>query len=493
MNRTFRYYILFLFVGSTSFLNAQTITGKISTTTNEPIPYATIQIGETYGTVTNEEGIFTLEIPKNTNEKEVLISCLGFETKTIPIAEFTAQEYILNEQVNQLSEVFLTNKKLSVQEILKKIQENSAKNYNPYTQQQLFYRSNFNNTPKKLDFKVVKANMLSKSAIAEINTAFNTLRKKAVNNTSSYYSDKLVNIAILKDTAKINIPKSTKLINEEKDLSYEKLAEKFIELTSKQLDTSVTYKVKSGFFTITDSLKVGEDLNPKADSLRETIHLKKNITELLKNYSVREDSRFAFLHEYSKNDYEIEDIFFFNDDLVYKIKFSPKRKSQKYEGVFYVNITDFAVVKIEYQLAEGRTGRRLNLKFLAGIKYVQSDIKVSIYYTKNNSNFYSMSYFKYEDKSYNYISRTVKLKKNRSSKADEKNIFKFDFMVENISKNRIDIYALKTEACTPEKFINFKNEETYRIEKIAKYNPSYWKAYNIIAPIEAIKNYNAQN
>lgn len=484
--------ILFFAILNLNFvaLNAQTISGKTITTNNQPIPYATIQIGENYGVISNEEGDFSINT-KGFNENELVkISCLGFETLTFNLNQLTAKDYVLNEHVAELSEVYLTTKKLSIEEILQKVKENTSKNYSQNNESEIFYRNASFDTPKKLEFEILKASELKKETIKTFNKDFEALRKQAENKTSSNYSDKLLNISKLDDSIKINVTKATKLINEDKDKSTEKISRKFIEIISKQLDSNATYKVKTSFLKVEDSLKVGDTFKQnQKDSLSKTNGLKHAINRLENKHAITEESNFSFLSNYDKNDYILEEITYFNEEPVYKISFTPKRKSEKFAGVFYVNTSDFAVVKIDYTLGENRFGERLNLKALIGIKYVENKIQGTVLYKKGGDEKYHLQYINNETQQYVYFSRPFKFIKNKAFKNDDKTVFKFNLKIETISESKRELFYINSNTTTSSSFKDFKNSENYRVEKTKSYNPEFWSEYNIIAPVEAIKSY----
>ena len=56
--------------------------------TNDPLAYADINISETnIGTITNNEGKFSLKVPVNYLDKTIIISLLGYKKIEIPISE----------------------------------------------------------------------------------------------------------------------------------------------------------------------------------------------------------------------------------------------------------------------------------------------------------------------------------------------------------------------------------------------------------------------
>ncbi|MGB1308608.1 MAG: hypothetical protein ACPG6B_06840 [Oceanihabitans sp.] len=475
------------------FANAQTISGKIISTEKEAIPYATIQIGETYGVISNDEGEFSINTKGFPKNKTVKISCLGFENLLIPLNKFLSQNYTLKEHVAELSEVYISRKKLTVAQILQKVKENKNDNYSVNTENEIFYRSTTLDTPKKLEFEIVKASELKKKTIKAFNTEFENLRILAENKTSSNYKDILLNYSIFNDSTKIKVQKGTNLINESLDKSTDKLSEKFISIIGKQLDSSATYKVKTGLFKIIDSLEVGSTFSQnKKDTLSSSLSLKNTITNVINKHDITEDSYFSFIFNYEKNNYILEGITSFNEEPVYKITFTPKRKSEKFEGVIYVNTSDFAVVKIDYKLGKNRFGQRVNLKALVGIKFVENKIQGTVLFKKGSNGFYNLQYIKNEKQQYAYFSRPFKFIKNKVDKNDNKTIFKFKFKVETVSNTIQELYVVQNTTNTNETFTAFKNKDNYKLIKIQSYNPELWDNYNIIAPVDAIKNYHLE-
>lgn len=71
-------------------LSAQTVKGKIFGQTpsgNEILPGATLTlVGSTQGTVSNEFGVFDIQVPADATDPRLLVSFLGFKTDTVTIA-----------------------------------------------------------------------------------------------------------------------------------------------------------------------------------------------------------------------------------------------------------------------------------------------------------------------------------------------------------------------------------------------------------------------
>lgn len=78
----------------------------------EAIPFATVGIpAENLGTITNLNGTFSLTIPKEFMGEALVVSTLGFETKSLPIKDLSSSTEVkiyLKEKVTELSEVEIT-------------------------------------------------------------------------------------------------------------------------------------------------------------------------------------------------------------------------------------------------------------------------------------------------------------------------------------------------------------------------------------------------
>src|SRR3954454_24810190 len=104
-----RIFIALLLFGVNSVFAQRAVTGKIlNKTGNQPISGASIRIkGSNTGTQTNDEGTFTLNVPKNNSVLQ--ISVVGFENLEVPLNGRTALGTIsLNPTATTLNEIVVT-------------------------------------------------------------------------------------------------------------------------------------------------------------------------------------------------------------------------------------------------------------------------------------------------------------------------------------------------------------------------------------------------
>ena len=105
-------FIFFIFISFTGNLFCQT-SGKIVNSHKEPVEYANVVFSNRSdtlflaGTITNEKGIFILPEINQRDKNEVLIriSCLGYQTKEMPLSDLGQSPIVLTEEIKTLEEV----------------------------------------------------------------------------------------------------------------------------------------------------------------------------------------------------------------------------------------------------------------------------------------------------------------------------------------------------------------------------------------------------
>ncbi len=484
--------IALLLIGlSSQLLSSQTLTGTIVDNESMPIPYASISIAKK-GMLSNDEGVFSFDKKKFKPTDSIKISYLGYEQIKLIVKEFKSQTYTLQEKVNELSKVFISNKKLSIDDILLKITENLSDNYsNSFTKQQIFNRNSYSNTFKRFDFKFTKSTLLNKKQLKKANKSIDSIIKKNLSKTSTNFSEKLCELYIAKDSTKIKVIKSINLINKDEDLSQEALQKIFLTSVVGQLDKNATYKVKSGIFPVEDSLKIDVDFKNEMykDSVK-SYYTKRSLNGLINMYGFNKKSELDFVTEQKKYNYELKGITEYDDEMVYIIDFKPKKSSAKFKGTMYVNGYDFAIVKVDFKYGENRHGQSGNFKFLFGVKFREHTWNASVLYKKNSLDKYQLKFISQKRGSYAYIERPFKFKKNRASKAEAKKLIKLEILMEINGYSKTELFFIADEEITKKRFDSYSDDKKHKINYISKYNTGIWKNYNVLSPVNEIKNYN---
>ncbi|WP_131450767.1 carboxypeptidase-like regulatory domain-containing protein [Flavobacterium subsaxonicum] len=470
---------------------SQSVTGTVIDEQKQPIPYVSIQVGPTYGVVSNTEGQFVINIPSPADADKVIFSSIGYESIAIPLSDFKSGAYVLKEQVTVLDPVFITNKKLSPLEILAQVKINAPKNYGTQPAKQTFFlRNSYTNKMIDGQFELVKSSVDKKATLKELNKEIEDVMKKLKNQSSKSYSESYGFLYQQNSESKLLVEKAVELKNRERDVSGEQAQSKFIDIVKRYLDPNATYKLKTGLFTIDDSLKVKsakKDIKPDV----KTAYLKTTITALsssLNNFYTKDG--LDFFTDYKRYTYTLEGYSEYNDETIYILDFKPAKSSGHYYGKIYVNALDYAVVKLEYNLVDGENESKINLKLLLGVKMMEDRTKVAATFTKNDAGQYSINFIKKQKGNYGYMDRSLKFTKNKVSKDEETNMLKVDFLIESDTYTTSELFIIDKQPITAAEFKNVTEKEKYDINYIAKYDPSIWKDYNVLAPVDAIKNYN---
>jgi hypothetical protein len=143
--------------------------------TNKPLVFATLTIeGSNISTITNTEGQFALKVPKTMANGNVLVSFLGYKTRSIPLSQFSEgnNEVKLKVLVTELSEVNLSIPKSAlglVRETLKRKGENY---FDDSTLMTAFYRETIKKRKKNVS--------LSEAVVNIYKTSYTSERKDAV-------------------------------------------------------------------------------------------------------------------------------------------------------------------------------------------------------------------------------------------------------------------------------------------------------------------------
>ncbi|MEP5341704.1 MAG: carboxypeptidase-like regulatory domain-containing protein [Algibacter sp.] len=469
----------------------------------KPIPFATISTTKDTGVISNTNGDFLMYLNKKQSKRDSLfVRCLGYETKRFLIKTFSDSLVLLSPKSIELDEVLVSNKNYSVEEIIEKAQENLDRNYDfNFIKSRLFYRaSNFTNIFKN---EVV----IKKTTIPEFNQQFIDSVLLAMPKNSDDYTEILADIygkSGIKDSQKLEVIKASHLYDKSKEVSFEGYEEKFNKIIKKHVKRDSYFKIKSGIFGTKESIDSSFFENEKQKDVEQTEALiekkkkqeaerkknflkyrKSSISKLQRNSFIFEDSDLNFLEKPNRYDFKIEDYSFLNDNFVYKISFTPKRKAD-FKGTIYVNTDDFAIVRVDYENVKAlKTFKLLGLSYNLNLK------RGTLIYAKNNVDKYVLKYADVEEGSKFGIKRPLAIiEKNKHTRGRRKqNQLSSDihFILSNRQKNELVIF--ENTPITELEFANFTEKPKIKPIYLPKYDPEFWKGYNVIEPNQAIKDF----
>ncbi len=475
-------------------MHAQTIASKVvDKKTNEPIPYATIQISENQGVITNEEGRFSLNLGNTASEIDsIYISSMGYEKVGIATQNIMDSIIYIEPKAIALNSVFVSNKKLTIDEIIENVEDRLEQNYHfDLTQKRLFFRQSEFNTMNKLDIE------FKKSTIEELNKNFIDSISKIIPRKSQYYTETLCDYYGGPEKRKINIIKAAELYDKNNSGSMEALSDKLEKIFKDNVKPDSYLKIKSGIFgtkvQVDSILENNEDASAAKDEIKDKKEDKSHflkyrrsaIEGLFKNMFFQEDPTLNFIRKSGRYEFTLVDYTYMDDSSVYIIDFKPKRK-EDFKGTLYVNTENFAIMRVDYQNVKLLRNFRL-----LGLSYKENVYKGTTIFTKGADNKYTVKYLEKIKGNVFGVDRPLKvIEKNKHVKGKRKQnelALEIDAGIGNLNKFEIVVFDAKPLNETDYK--NSKENKSIKPQYLSSYNPEFWKGYNIIEPNAAIRQF----
>ena len=486
-----RHFILLL-IGLVAFEAAGQISGKvIDSSTGDPIPYANIQCGQ-QGLITNEEGNFTIS-ESNADEMPVVISYIGYSpVQTTAGAIRSGHAIKLSPAMFELDEVKVREMP-SAGSIMATVRKNLKQNYAPGErpfETKIFMRESNAFAPKTFDIEIDKSTGFSKESLKSINAELERYLKRAAASQAKQYTDVLFKYYGVpkKNTYKMDVSKATKLVDKKQSVSLDDLQGNAMNLLLKHLDTTKYYRVKSGWFGSHDTITLRKDFisNKKDKPSTPLTDLKNKLFHVLTQSSLLSKD-FEFIHDYEAYEYKNEGSVLLPDgNFAYVVSFKPDRSRAKYFGKLYVAEGDFAIIRADYGLAEGKKAGGLNLKLLLGVK-VQENVKTGtmIFRQRPAGDGYYLQYASAEDGQYLYLNRPLKFIELTDK---EKDVVAFDLKIEGNSSHKTEYLNIARNEISDTEFDAIKENE-FKYVHIKQYDASIWKDDGAIEPLEEMKRY----
>jgi len=483
----FTAFFIFLICNTSVF--SQSITARlIDKTSRKPISFAAIKTSEFDGVISNEEGYFT--IFENKDNTEITISCLGYKNKTISIPEIKSLNYLisLEESINELNTVYVSNKKPNADSIIARARQNISKNYDTKLyKHDVFSRETTYMDFDKLDFEIEKTSRVKKKNLESANKSLDSLSKAVINSKTKHFKDFKADLYVIDSSnSKLKVYKAAELVDQKNNLSIEEVQSRAQRVILKYLDTTLTYKLKTGLFKIEDSLSLkDEDKNEHNKNEYHIKDLNEHTNKLLKRSQFYENSMLSKILDADLYEYRFIDVSYFNNELIYIINYKPKRSKSKYTGKLFITDDTYAISKVDFEFAEGKRGEKFNLKLILGVKYVENIRKGTVIYQKDTLNKYQPQYIKYEEGRYFYVSRPLKFIEN----SPEKNKTSFDFTIEGNIISKQELLLTSSTKINLDLINKLVEEKTVPYIKLNKYDASIWGQDKTLEPLREMKEF----
>ena len=474
------------------------IKGKLIEQNGNPIPYATIQYGQNKGVISNEEGRFRFllnQLP--VAEDSMRITCMGFEQIALPLEGFRDSLIRMSSQTIDLKSVYVFDNPLTVEEIIVKIQENIPKNYSRKSHKTRFFlrQSNFN-TVDRMDIT------FKKSSIAELNEELLDSILGLIPRSAAYYTETLGDIYLHENKSKMEVIRAAELYDKSNTGSLEAMGERLETIFRENVKPDSYLKIKSGIFGTKMQLdSILENTEEEAEVEEE---LQKEINEPEKSYFLQrmrgiwddleqdhfyqEDSKLNVFEKSRKYSFALEGYADIAGVGTYVISFEPKR-SADFKGRLFVNIEDYAVMRIEYENVQLLRNFRL-----LGITYKEKVYRGVSSFRKSPQGDYRLAFMEKEVGNQFGIDRPLKVvEKNKNVRGRRKqNELLLHLNIANGSRDKYELVVYEDQALTAETFKQFKEKKNVKATYMTRYDPVFWEGYSTMEPNSALRQFKVE-
>ncbi len=455
-----------------------------------PIPYASIYLQSGSGVVSNEEGLFRLRFSTEQALKDSLfISCMGYQTLTLPLSSIKDSIFYLSPKTIALNSVILSNKQLSISQILKKIKEDIPEKYElGLTKKKLFFRQTGSEEFLLLDVAV------KRTSISEFNQAFwdSTLQKVPRKNdwytelTGTLYGD------YSKENQKFDLEKALELEDKKTSAIFESIEQVFDTILKENIKKDSYFKIRSGI--IGGKLDLDDFPTQEKDTLtpEERINIrkktfltsKKSLIQNLQNSIFKDDDlNISIINESNKYNFEHSDFTYINDVPVYVLTFIPKGNAD-FSGKLYVDADRMTIIRLEYKNIQNI--RDFNL---LGVSFIEDMKEVILQFKKTSNGKYGIEYLELSNSNEVGFKRPLVItEKNKVVKGRNKqNQLKMDLDIKTRLFQKFQLAIFENLPISKEVFEESEEGPGLLPVNLTKYDPSFWKGYTIIEPNETIK------
>ncbi|WP_297792555.1 carboxypeptidase-like regulatory domain-containing protein, partial [uncultured Eudoraea sp.] len=388
------------------------------------------------------------------------------------------------------NEVYLFNNDLSIDEIIEKVKENLPSNYNREPiKQRLFFRQSSLNTVTKLDIE------FEKSTIEELNKKFLDSVISILPRNASYYTESLCDFYRKPDEHRLYIEKAAELYDKNNEGSMEALSAKLERIFKENVKPDSYLKIKSGWFGQKVELDSIFDSSDETDELEDELKDKGNkhflsskkdqLHDLYSELFFNDDTKLNFIDKSRRYNFKLKGYTALDNEGVYVITFDPKR-SEDFKGTIYVNIEDFAIMRIDYENVNSL--KRIKL---LGFSYEEITYKGTTIFSKGSNDKYDLRFI---DKVFGRkmgIRRPLSvIEKNKNVKGRRKqNELSMELDIINFNTEKSELVVFDSELISKGEFSNSVENDKVKATYLSSYNPEFWQGYDIMEPNKAIREF----
>lgn len=470
-------------------LTAQSITSRVlDENTGEGVPYATIQLGSDKGTVTNEEGRFSVYPDGTTLPDTLYISSMGYEKRGVSTGQLTDSVIYLKPKPIALEGVYLFDNELTVAGIILKIKENLPVNYRPVpTKHRLFVRHSSFNRLEKLDVA------FKESTIAELNKIFIDSVIRILPRNAAYYTESLCDLYRNSGEYRLKIVKAAELYDKNNEGSMEALTKKLEKIFRENVKSNSYLKIKSGIFgqkvQVDSILRASQDGTDIEKGIKEPekhpylSQQKELLRGLYRDQFYTKDSKLNFILQSNRYEFDLRGYTTLGDNDVYVIDFTPKRR-EDFKGTIYVNLEDFAILRMDYKNA--RSLRRIRL---LGFQYEETEYRGTTVFAKLAGDTYDVRFMEKITGRQMGVDRPLQvIEKNKFVRGRRKqNELSLGLDIVNNNIEKFEMIVFNAGNISNGEFSGVEENKDAKATYQSRYDPAFWNGYQIMEPDKAIR------
>ncbi len=458
--------------------------------TREPLLYTNIYVlHKDRGTITNENGRFSLDVSGLDNNDTLRFQYIGYQTKNITLGMLdTMFAVYMQEASYDLLEAVVFGGAPDPKFIVKNVVKNIDSNY--YTTSSVW--ETFIRERNLVDVNTLEFDY-KKGTIEDLGEDVITKLEQKIPKHTTGYTDFLGNLYFsnnVDDTLKVDPIRVVEL--KEKDMSDLKQIERIFNKMLANTKDDEYWKVRTGIF----SSKVDFENKDKTANMDTTSNKRPQLKyyssgfiEDMKYPFLKDKDDWEFLYKTGKYNYTLVGGVRVNGEDIYIIDFEP-HSSGVFTGRMYVSSSTYALIRADYEYAPEKRGTDIHM---FGIGYSENNFFGSIYFEKKNDK-YVLKYFSKMLGTDIEFDRNLTLMKKRKRFLFDKtlNEIKIGLKLSIYSESSTEILVLDTKDISQKDYNDFKQQKYLDIIYVDQFDDNLWKGYSIIEPTKRMKEYKKQ-
>ncbi len=452
----------------------------IDDATREVLPYVSIAVaGSTYGTVSNQNGEFSLNLDKLNASDSITFHCMGYENFGINRDELKDGMTVrLKEKRINLKSVTIAAKQLSAVELIRKALEKRSVNYPSIAhKREVFKRTNNAFYIDAFDLS------LKKSDIPELDKELVREMIDSLPRYTRWYEDYLYTLySVPADSGKIRnkvVGIKDVVLKEDDGGGLENINKIVADLFVRKKDDQTFWRYKTGLLTFGE--KNVRVVNEPPDST-----FKKALPGL---YVLPGDRTWdwEFIQKTGRYVYEKMGIIGIDGEDAWAISFKGKARGD-YQGMVYISAGSHAILRIEYSQKERKKGKGVDL---LGVTYMEEKDEGLVLYERDSSGYF-LKYSMHSTATRYGVDRSFEIvrKEKRPVLSKKMNEASFNLNLQGRQEACYETLVVMREKSSVELFKKIQ-EKGVKPDKITAYSDAIWKGYSIIEPTRQMKEYKA--